>query len=120
LAVQPATFTFGQSYYPSGYVAYDNYDAVVPQVLALSPTDQGTLIDFACCTSCRYNYRFNAKLTLGYQIDCRARTLTKLDDTCNDRRQALAFLNCWTESISSAPAANLGFAALVVAALFVW
>jgi hypothetical protein len=119
--VQPSGFDFGV--YGTGIVIYENLQSlIVPQVVALqlSPTDQGKLIDLACCKTCSANLRFNVQLTGGWQVDCLARTLTKLPDTCDDRRQALAFLNCWTEVVSSAPAASFGFAALVITALFVW
>jgi hypothetical protein len=88
-------------------------------MLALSANDLGLLIDLACCYTCSSNTnRFNVRLTDGHQLDCKAKTVTNLTDTCNDNRQAIALLNCWAAAVSSASTASFGFAALLVAVLF--
>jgi hypothetical protein len=114
---------------PSGlsssvYVTYDNFDSptsnnaqFVPQVLQLSVEHQALLIDLVCCYTCPRNDRFNAHLSFGYQVDCAARTITKLENTCDDLRGTLAFLNCWT-AVSSASTISLG--AGIAVAFLLW
>jgi hypothetical protein len=118
LAVAPAGFT------TSTYVTYNNFDSpssnnaqLVPQVLQLSVEHRALLIDLVCCVTCPENERFNAHLSFGYQVDCAAKTITLLENTCDDLRGTLAFLNCWA-AVSSASTVSLGVA--VALGILLW
>jgi hypothetical protein len=121
--VAPPGFTWQQGI--PGYVTYSNFDLpsgsgqLVTQALALSAADQATLIDFVCCISCRYYSvsRFNNRLFQAYQVDCGKKTVTKLEDTCNDQRNSLAILGCWAAVASPASTSIIGVGALFFAAL---
>jgi hypothetical protein len=117
--VKPSGFTWYSNI--PGYVLYDGFDSLttvtgqlVRQAILLTPADQATLIAFVCCRTCPSNNKFNSHLYQGYQVDCTARTLTKLADTCDDLRNALAFVNCWTGVQSPASTATVGIGALLV------
>jgi hypothetical protein len=122
--VAPPGFSWGSGF-TAGYISYDSFDLpagsgqLIPQALALSAADQATLIDFVCCISCRYygTQRFNNRLFQAYQLDCTKKTVTKLDDTCDDQRNSLAILGCWAPIVSSASTAVIGVGALLFTAL---
>jgi hypothetical protein len=106
-------------YYSTGIFNFidksDFENVIVPNALKVSAADQAVAIDLICCLNCRYYNRFTSKTFKGYQLDCSAKTLIALPDTCDDSRNNLAFLSCWSKS--SAATTGLGVASLVVAAL---
>lgn len=90
----------------------------VERARMLNATAQAALIDFVCCYNCGGSSgRFYSQLANGYQVDCNAKTLTKLPDTCNSLRNSPAFLGCWVSTVSSASSSTLGLGALIFAAL---
>lgn len=120
--VAPSNFTyvnqtFRYRYYGIDYNSFGpetGSDSFVSQALMLDTATQAALIDLACCVTCRWNDMFNSLTYRGYQVDCAAKTLKRLPDTCNDLRNALGFLNCWNPALSSASSLSISIGALLV------
>lgn len=109
-ATPPGTYgwvLYSASYLQAFGAALETFNASV----------QALGIDYACCASCPSPLvpRYSAYTTGGYQVDCSAKTIRKLPDTCDSTRAALGLLNCWP--VSAAPStSSLGLGVLVVLA----
>jgi hypothetical protein len=88
----------------------------LPETLELTEADQAIVIAYVCCVTCPINDRFNSRIYAGYQVDCSAKKLIKLEDTCNDLRGTLALANCWG-ALSAAPSLSMGLGAFAAAFL---
>jgi len=96
------------------YAQYYSFSGVIAQLQSLPTADQATAIALFCCKSCPNTDRFNVLSYNGWQLDCAARTVKQLPDSCGNKPN-LAVLNCW--ATSSAAATGLGFVSMLVAAL---
>jgi len=123
LAVQPANWQWPD--YGYGYVTGYTFNGgtaqypLVQSLLTLSVADQALAIDVACCFTCPTPVRFNVPMSQGYQMDCKARTLVPVADTCDDTRNLLAILNCFVSyPTSSATTASVGLFGTLLIAVF--
>lgn len=94
-------------------LTYDIFHAdFLTETPKLTAADQSTLIAYVCCETCFRNDRFNSRIYGGFQVDCGAKKLIKLEDTCNDLRGTWAMANCWG-ALSAAPSLNIGLGIFV-------